>query len=206
MLPVRTFSWRRRIGREVSLSTYVIRDLPFHNLDLIGLEGGDRLHGLLPAALLHRHLVPGLVEELGEMQVKGRPLDLDIGYHARPQQGAPLHAGAERGDERDRRVRVRILRQGHLLHLDGKAEGMQVQRAEAHGLTLQAGIHCRSRERRRGSSTKKLATTAATATSADRPDHQIHHRRMAKPPLDARWLSLPTCPAGYLCDPAASGP
>jgi hypothetical protein len=65
--------------------------------DLIDVEGRDRLHGVLPALLLHRHLVPGLMDELCEVEVEGRPLDLDIDHHARPQQGAPLHAGAELG-------------------------------------------------------------------------------------------------------------
>ena len=36
---------------------------------------------------------------------------------------------------------MRILRQGHVFQIDGKAERMEVQRADAHGVALQAGIH-----------------------------------------------------------------
>mgnify|MGYP006144469875 CR=1 FL=1 len=39
-----------------------------------------------------------------ELYVVRRPLDPQVSDHTRPQERTPLHAGAERGDARDRRV------------------------------------------------------------------------------------------------------
>ena len=61
-----------------------IGDLALDDSHLIDVEGINRLHGLLPAALLYRHLVPSLMDDLREVEVERRPLDPQISDHARP--------------------------------------------------------------------------------------------------------------------------
>jgi hypothetical protein len=70
----------------------------------------------------------------------------------------------------DRRVRVGILYQDHLLKVDGKTEGVEIERAEAHRVALQARIHLPLHVAAQGFIDEKADHDGCHGQERDRPD------------------------------------
>src|SRR5262249_61095537 len=110
---------------------------------VIHLERVDRLQRVLPAALLYRRGIGDLGAGLGEVDVKGGTIDEEITDQSTVEERAPVHAGAEQGNARHGRVRVRVLHHDQLGDVEGETDRVEVELADVRGVALEGPIHLR---------------------------------------------------------------
>ncbi len=130
--------------RELERTLGVLVDIgqgALSDAELVDLQGIDRLDGSLPALAIHRHLVGELAPQLGQVHVRDRPVDREVGDELQGQKLFPVHARVQSRNEEDRGLGVRRLADHDIVQRERKPERLKPRLPDARGVALEAGVH-----------------------------------------------------------------
>ena len=157
------------------------------HLEVVDLQGVDRLQRLLPSALLDRGRVVDLLSRLLEIDVDRGLLDLDVGDEAAAQKRSPVDAGAQALDVKDCRVGVCVLGDLHVFQVERQAQRVEIERRNARGVPLERSVHLRL-----GIPSQRLVDHGRDAIG----DHQDDRERHGDGEPVAPNASVPRLPHG----------